>query len=502
MKDQRTASEEDGADVRLVESLDVVSDKDPAETMEHVADVMDDQDTSGLEEEVIHQGADLHEAELGNVIEETSDAVGEVGMESILEMADEDTVETVNPSLIDEEDENEKIDDHPTQTGDASSEVVVEETVNIDHVVDEEQPVKSTSIVDPKDRVNVDAQSEALGEEETVENLDVSDVIGEEEPVKLPNSATKKTDEDQTFSDATINEESVQPTVSNVEKTFKPSLKKEPVETVSAVCFGEEPVKLPDTVTNENDEDQTKTTTGVTFSEATIKEESVRTNVEELKPIASENTEENQSGTSVTLSETPFKMESFELSFVVDEENPINSTRFPTKDTDEEETKMDAYTESVVQESSTTESSGDAHDEPEDKVEEKVKEEAIQEVQEDQVENAMKKDNAEDPRNLESNANAVHAPFRIEDDVLQSDDENNNNNDRKRQPVKRDHVRHGATSKETNHQEDERHEEDDKGIKKKFISSCESILSCIVKKQEVIRVPCLDECPFLVFNMY
>ncbi|KAF4083669.1 hypothetical protein AMELA_G00119390 [Ameiurus melas] len=482
VKVQRKASEADGGDVGLVESLDVVSDDDPAGTTEHVADVMDDQDTSGLEEEVIHQGTDLHEVDLGKDIEDTSDALGEVGMESILEMADEDPVETVSASLIDEEDENEQVDDHPTQTGDASSELVVEEKVNIDRVVDDEQPVESISIVDPKDQVNVDAGSEALGEEESVENVDVSDFIGEEEPVKLPKSAIKKTDEDQTFSDATINEESVKPTVSNAGRTFKPSRKKEPVETVSGGRFGEGPVKLPDTVTNENDEDRTEIKTGDTFSEATVQEESVLTNVEDFKPIASKNADEDQSETSVTSTESPFKMESFDVSFIVHEDKPINSTQFPTKDTDEEETKMDASTETVVQELSTTESSRDARDELKDKVEEKVTEEAIREVKEDQVEKAVKKDNGVDSENLDSKAHAVRAPFRIEDDVIQSDDENNNNNDRKRQPVKRDHVRPGATSKETDQREDERHEENEKVLEQERIAKEEKA------RQEVYKV--------------
>lgn len=460
VKDQRKVSDDD---VSLAKSLDFVSNKDPAEPMEDVANVLDDKEASGLKEEVMHQGIDSHEFELGN-------AIGEVVMESIPETADEDTVETASVSLNYEEQENEKAEEHQIQTDYILSEVVIEEKVNNYNVADEEEPTKltSTSTVDPKDQTRVDAHSDGLGEEESIGNIDVSDVIGEEEPVKLSHSVTNKTNEDQTktgvtYSAVTIKEESLEFTVSSVEKKkLKLTMIKQPVETVSDTGGDEGPVTLPDTVTNESDEEQTKTKTGDMFSDATIKEESL---FDELKPLATKNTDEDQSRTSVTFSETLFKMESVDLSFVVNEEKPINSTQIPTKDTDEEETKMDAYTEMVVQELGNTESPLGAHDGVKDKEKEKVKKEDIKEVMEDQVEKAVKKDNGKDPQNVESKDNVDYAQFHIRDYVIQTDDENNNNNDQKRQPVKRDHVRHGATIKETNDQEDDLHEENEKGIK-------------------------------------
>lgn len=455
VKDQRKRSEEeednddDNDEVSLAELLDMDIDKDPEENMEdYMVDyILDGKEVSGLKEE--HQET---EAKLGEVIEDTV----EVLMESIHEMADEDPVETVKASLNDEREEHEKIDEHQPQADDTSSEVAVEENVHIYNVGDEEEPINSTATMDHNDQTNVDAHSEDLGEEESVENVDVSDVIGDEESVELPNSATNKTDEDQTeavdtFSEASVKEESVESTDSKFEEgNLKPSVEEEPV--VSGVSGDEEP----DSVTNKNDEDQTKTKTGDTFSDTTIKEESVASDVEELKPLATESTDEVQSETSIPFSEPMFKMESVDVSLVLDEKKPINSTQVPTQDTDEEKNKSEAYIETVVQDPATSESSLAAHNGVKDKVEDNVKENEITEVKE--------KDNGEDPHNVELNDNVVHDQLHTGDDVIQSDDENNNNNDRKRQPAKRDHVRHGETTKESKDQEDQLHEENGKGI--------------------------------------
>lgn len=447
---QKKASEEEDDDVSLAESLDVVCDKDQSEAMEDV-----------VLEEVIHPLS---------ITEDTSDAIAEVAMESIHEMAGEDTAENINASLKGEEEEEEsEIHERQTRRDDTSSEVAFEDKFNVSNVVDEEEQIKSTSMVGLDDQTDADVHSGAFGEEETVENVAVSDVFGEEEPVKLANSATNKTDEDQTktggtSSEAEIKEESNESTVSNVEeKTLKPTMNKEPDET--GVVGDEGPVKLPDTVirsdTNDSDEDHSNTKTGDIFSDATTKEQPVVSNVE-LKPLAPESTDEDQSE---TLSETLFKVESVDVPPLADEQKPIISTHVPTKD--EEETKMEAYIETVDQEAATSESSPGAHDGVMDKGEGKR---VIIEVKDDQVEKATKKDNGED-------------------DVIQSDDENNNNNDRKTPPIKRDHVMRRATAKEPDDQEDELREDNDKGINM-IISSYEiwKQLFHLLKKQEVIRV--------------
>lgn len=423
----------DNDDVILAELLSVMNDKLLTEVKEDVSDAMDDNEASGIKEKVIVDTADI----------------GEVVMKTIDETADE---ETANASLEDVEEESEKVDEYQIQTNDTSLEVAVKETVNIYDVVEEKKPLRSTSIVDTKDQIDV--HSEALCEGKSVEHVDVSDATGEEEPVMFPNSASSKADEDQTktgdtFSESTVKDESNEPTDSKLQKkTLKPTKEKESAETVSGVRGDEEPVRLPDAVTNESDEEQTRTKAGDTFLDATFKDESAVLNVKEMvKPLATKmaTTDEDQSKTSVNLSGALLKMESVDVSLVLQEKKPI---QVPTKDIEEEGKKIETHTETIVQELTASESSLGANDGVTDKVDKQSKQ---VDMKEDQFENTTKKNNSESG-------------------VIQNDDENNNNNDRKKQPVKRDHVRRRATAKETSDREDELHEEDEKGINM-FISS-------------------------------
>lgn len=473
VKHQRKATEkkdDNDDDVILAELLGVMNEKFSTEVKEDVSDAMDDNEAPGIKEKVIVDTSDI----------------GEVVMKTIYEMVDE---ETANASLEDVEEESEKVDEYQIQTDDTSLEVAVKETVNIYDVVEEKKPVRSTSIVDSKDQIDV--HSETLCEGKSVEHVDVSDATGEEEPVMLPNSASSKADEDltktgYTFSEATIKDESNEPTDSKLQKkTLKPTKDKESAETVSGVHGDEEPVKLPDTVTNESDEEQTKTKTGDTFLDATFKDETAVLNVKEmLKPMAFKmaTTDEDQSKTSVNLSGTPLKMDSVDVSLVLQEKKPI---QVPTKDIEEEGKKIETHTETIVQELTASESSLGVNDGVTDKVDKKSKQ---VDMKENQFENTTKKNNGEDG-------------------VIQNDDENNNNNDRKKQLVKRDHVRRRATAKETSDREDELHEEDEKGIKM-FISLykilnliCYSLLRSS-KTQESYQLIYLDGVSFLVLFLW
>lgn len=447
VKDQRKSSEveedeDDDDGVSLAESLEVTSIKDLAEAMQDVVDVLNEKEESGPKEEVTNQETDTHEDKLGEGIED--DAISEVEMESIHKMADEDPVETVSASFVAEEknEENERTNENQTQTNDTSLDVAFKEKIINDTIADEEEPIKST----------VDPNVEALGEEELVENVDVSDASIEEEPVEV--LATNKIDEDQTgetFSETTTKEESVEPTVLNIEEIpLKPTIKMEPVETVSGESGDKEPVKLPATLTNETDHNHTKTTD--LSSGTMIKEESVVSNVEELKPPATKSMDEDRSITSEILPGNQIKMESVDVSLVNDDD-----------DADEEETQL------LAQEIATTESSLDSHDRFGDEMKAEVLKEDIKEVKEDQVKETVIKGIISDPHSVDSNSDAVHVQFLIEDDVDQSDDKNNNN-DRKRQPVTRDQAKHGATTKEIHDEEDELHDENEKGIKGLFYS--------------------------------